>query len=162
MIAQRAPYWICLALVGFETLYGFYWTIPDIGVRLGVWPRNIHPGLYDVIPTLSWWQEFAFFSHVVVSALAFAALWLRWGACFPIFMAAFILDRIDWLAMGLNQNAAIRTMVEGGWMSVMAYFGGFGVTGYLQCISLILMIYLLQTGEITMKLPAALAKRLGR
>ena len=141
-------YWLCVLFVAVETIYGFFWAIPNIAVRLGVWPREIYPSLYEIIPTLSFGQEAVFFLHVVLNAVALVMLLRHWRLAIPVFVAAFVLGRIDWILLGLNPLSYIRNQSVDDVISFIANFGGIGLMGILQLLAIILMGMMLQNGQL--------------
>lgn len=149
MILKRLMYWFCVLFVAVATFYGFFWAIPNIAVRLGVWPRDIYPSLYEIIPTLSFGQEAVFFSHVVLNAVALYMLLRHWRLCIPVFIISFILSRIDWILLGMNPLSYIRNQSVDDIISFIANFGGIGLMGLLQLLAIILMALMLQTGQLT-------------
>lgn len=141
-------FWLCVALVAAETVYGVYWGLPNIGIRLGIWPWDFHPGLRELIPTLSLGQEIAFFTHVVLNIVALAALLKRSALCLPAFLIAFILDRLDWIVLGLNPLSTVRNDTDGDFTAFISAFGGIGLMAILQLLTITLMAFMLQSGQI--------------
>lgn len=147
MPVNRFFYWLCIILVSFEILYGIYWAVPNIGIRLGLWPAAWNTGLAALIETLSFWQEAGFFSHIVLNGIALLALLNRSVACIPAFVVAFILDRIDWIILGLNP--ASHGVVDPGWVEFISGFGSIGLTAMLQMTAIALMASLLFNGQLS-------------
>jgi hypothetical protein len=158
LLPPRLIFWLCVVLVTVETLYGFYWAVPNIGVRLGIWPREIDQGLYELIPTLSKLQETLFFSHVVLNVLALAALLRRWAGCIALFVTAFLLDRIDWIMLGLNPIASFQNDTGVAFTHLITLFAGIGLMAILQIGTIGLMTVMLQNGQLTTTLPPELAR----
>ena len=149
MAINRFFYWLCFAFMSFEIVYGFYWAIPNIGIRLGLWPTSWHGGLAELIETLSFWQEAAFFGHIALNVIALIAFLNRSVACIPVFVVAFILDRIDWIILGLNPASFGVTDPGGDWVQFISDFGGIGLTAMLQMTSIALMASLLFNGQLS-------------
>ncbi|WP_300529101.1 hypothetical protein [Maricaulis sp.] len=149
MLINRIFYWLCFALVGFEILYGFYWAIPNIGLRLGIWPEAMNPGLAELIATLNFWQEAAFFGHIGLNIIALIALSNRSAACIPAFIVAFLLDRIDWIILGLNPASFGVTSPAEDWVQFISSFGGIGLTAMLQMLCIALMASFLFNGQLS-------------
>lgn len=112
-------YWLCIVLVAAETLYGLFWGELNIGIRMGWWTLDYPPGLHTLIPTLSFWQEAAFFTHIVLNGLALALLIKRSTLCLPAFILAFI-----------------------------SSFGEIGLMAIVQLLTIAAMGFLAQTGQI--------------
>lgn len=147
MPINRFFYWLCIMLVILEILYGIYWAVPNIGIRLGLWPADWNTGLAALIETLSFWQEAAFFSHIVLNGIALQALFNRSVACIPAFGVAFILDRIDWIILGLNPNSL--NLAESSLDKFIYAFEGIGLMAMLQMMSIALMASLLFNGQLS-------------
>ena len=147
MPINRFFYWLCIMLVILEILYGIYWAVPNIGIRLGLWPADWNTGLAALIETLSFWQEAAFFSHIVLNGIALQALLNRSVACIPAFGVAFILDRMDWIILGLNPNSL--NLAESSLDKCIYAFGGSGLMAMLQMMSIALMASLLFNGQLS-------------
>ncbi|MBR9825946.1 MAG: hypothetical protein GYB36_09110 [Alphaproteobacteria bacterium] len=156
MSIKQGLFWVCVLIIGMEMLYGFYWGLPNIAIRLGLLPDTILREHHELIPTLSWFQELLFFSHMILNVMAFAAILYRWVACIPLFALAFILDRIDWVILTMNPVASVRNANGEDWTAVMAQIGGFGLMGVLSLITLGLMAVLLNARVLHNSAPAGL------
>ncbi len=159
---RRATYWLCVVLVGVEVFYGLYWAFIDIAIRADLWPMHLHLSFRQLIPSLTWWQEALFFLDVTLKTLALIALLWRWWACVPLFITAFILDRIDWILLGLNPVAGGGTGSWGDWTDIVSNFGGIGLMAYLQIFAIGLLLAMLQTDQLSRRLPKPLARLLNR
>lgn len=141
-------YWLCIVLVAAETLYGLFWGELNIGIRMGWWTLDYPPGLHTLIPTLSFWQEAAFFTHIVLNGLALALLIKRSTLCLPAFILAFILDRMDWIVMGFNPVANVRNDTDHDITAFISSFGEIGLMAIVQLLTIAAMGFLAQTGQI--------------
>ena len=147
-------FWTCVVLVALETAYGFYWGAPNIAIRMGLIPDDIMPGLHELIPTLNWVQETLFFAHILFNTGALVTLLYRWALCIPLFALAFLLDRIDWIILGMNPIASVRNENGENWTAVISQFGGFGLMGWLQLVSLLGLFMLLQYRTLAYTVPS--------
>lgn len=138
---ERGIFWLALLLVAAETLYGAYWAGIDVGLRLGIIPHSAAPDWAAILPTLTWMQEFVFFSHVVLNMLALAALALRWVGCLPLYIVSIIFDRLDWIILGMNP----LTFTEIDWAEDM-------LVAFMHFGGLALMAMMLQRGELSARL----------
>jgi len=89
-----------LALLSVQVVYGFYWAGHDLSARLGLWQDAVLA--QEFLAGLSLWQEFFFFSHVLLNCVV---LWLavkRHAFALPVFVLSFLFDRIDWVMMTGN------------------------------------------------------------
>ncbi len=101
-LVDRWLYRIASAAIGIEFLWGVIWSLPNIAIRLDLWPFEFDLGYRALIPTLSFGQEFTYFSGVLLTGLAFALILRKSAMALPVFFLAFLLDRTDWIVMTLN------------------------------------------------------------
>lgn len=104
-LSKRIDHWI-LAIttfaIGCEFAWGVIWSVPNIALRLGLWPFEFDMGYRSLLPTLSFGQEALFFSGVALAGTALILLLKRSAIALPVFLIALLLDRADWIVMTLN------------------------------------------------------------
>jgi hypothetical protein len=105
-------------------------------------------------------KKLPFFSHVLLNILALVALLRRWVGCIPIFITAFILDRLDWIVLGLNPLSFAPNQSDFIWTDFVSQFGGIGLMAILQLCTISLMAVLLQSELLTSSLSGGLRTKI--
>lgn len=117
LATNNAIYLSGLFLLALQTLYGLYWAWHDISARLGLWQNE--EVAREFLASLTFTQEFFFFSHVTLNIIALLLLLRRSRFVLPVFVASFLFDRIDWVMM--TNHTVFNDLFDGGGLTMASF-----------------------------------------
>ncbi|WP_203290732.1 hypothetical protein [Maricaulis parjimensis] len=98
-------HWIYLTTLILQAViivWNLVWAIPDVAIRLGLWPFEQDMGLRQLIPSIPLWQEGVFFTAIALMIAAFVQTLRHSSLALPLFLAAMLLDRLDWIILSFS------------------------------------------------------------
>ncbi|MBO6797333.1 hypothetical protein [Maricaulis sp.] len=104
-------------LLVLQTLYGLYWAWHDISARLGLWQDEAVA--QEFLASLTFTQEFFFFSHVTLNIIALLLLLRRSRFVLPVFVVSFLFDRIDWVMM--TNHTLFNNLFDGSGLTMASF-----------------------------------------
>ncbi len=132
---QRIFYGLSLIITVGGLLYSLEWMVVDIGVRLGVWPREGEFDAYAFTETLSIWNDIGFYTAIIMGLAALILLIRRRALALPAYVLALLGGLTDWVALTGNP------FFDGG-LDALFLFPA-------QLINAIIMVFLVHWGVLT-------------
>ncbi|WP_300532537.1 hypothetical protein [Maricaulis sp.] len=130
--AHPVSYSMVLLILAFEVSYGLAWAVLGLAARLGFLGEGaLNPHMSDFIASTSFLQETAFFGSVAFLVGSLLLLLAGSRRVLPVFVAAFLLDKLDWFALTGNEH----------YDNILA--GQSELSGYAAIAAHTLVIYLL-------------------